>query len=104
MITAEIKGPPSLAITVVVPQEKIDLSTVDDFRQFMEPVLETYDRVTLDMSQVNFVDSSGLGALLSCQRTLNNKGGDLRLCGVRARVRAMFELVRMHRVLTIAED
>lgn len=58
-------------------------------------------RAVLDMSQLQFVDSSGLGAILSCLRELNKRDGDLSLCGLTKPVRTLFELVRMHRVFEI---
>ena len=39
--------------------------------------------------------------LLSCLRQVHNTGGDLKLCGMNKAVRALFELVRMHRVFEI---
>jgi anti-sigma B factor antagonist len=50
------------------------------------------------MSELKFVDSSGLGAILSCLRQQNASGGELKLCGMLKPVRALFELVRMHRI------
>jgi anti-sigma B factor antagonist len=55
----------------------------------------------IDLSRLRFVDSSGLGAFISCLRKLNAKGGDLKLCGMSKQVRAVFELVRMHRIFDI---
>jgi anti-sigma B factor antagonist len=63
--------------------------------------LDGHDTVLLDLSDVDFIDSSGLGSLLSCLRTMNAKEGDLRLFGMRKPVQAMFELVRMHRLFAI---
>jgi anti-sigma B factor antagonist len=57
--------------------------------------------VVLDLSQVRFVDSSGLGSILSCLRQMNAKGGELNLCGITKQVRALFDLVRMHRIFDI---
>ena len=59
------------------------------------------DKLVLDLARLRFVDSSGLGAFISCLRKLNAKGGDLKLCGLSKQVRAAFELVRMHRVFDI---
>jgi len=53
------------------------------------------------LGRLRFVDSSGLGAFISCLRKLNAKGGDLKLCGMSKQVRAVFELVRMHRIFDI---
>ncbi len=84
-----------------IPVEDLDASNVDDFRRDIAPILDSNTRVVLDLSRVQFVDSSGLGAFISCLRKLNASGGDLKLCGRAKPVRAVFELVRMHRVFDI---
>jgi anti-sigma B factor antagonist len=86
---------------VVLPIAELDASNAADFKRDMAPVLETRTKVALDLAQLRFVDSSGLGAFLSCLRKLNGKGGDLKLFGMSKAVRAVFELVRMHRVFDI---
>src|SRR5690349_11104801 len=89
-------------ITVVaVPFDKLDLSTAGEFKEWIAPLVSEERKIVLDLEAVHFVDSSGLGALLTLLRDLTAAGGDLKLCGVERRVRIMFELVRMHRVLSI---
>jgi anti-sigma B factor antagonist len=53
------------------------------------------------MQHVQFVDSAGIGAIISCLKTLSANGGDLKLCNVAKPVRGLFELVRLHRLLDI---
>ena len=84
-----------------VPLEDLDASNVAEFKRDMAPVIDANMKVVLDLSRLHFVDSSGLGAFISCLRKLNAKGGDLKLCGMSKQVRAVFELVRMHRVFDI---
>ncbi len=86
---------------VVLPGESLDASNAAEFKQAIATVLEKHAKVVFDMSQLRFVDSSGLGAILSCLRQLNARGGDLKLCGMTKPVRALFELVRMHRIFDI---
>ena len=86
---------------VILPGERLDASDAKEFKRDIAPVLEAHSKVVFDMSQLRFVDSSGLGAILSCLRQLNAAGGDLKLCGLSKPVRALFELVRMHRVFNI---
>jgi anti-sigma B factor antagonist len=69
----------------------------------MSPILEKSSKVVFDMSSVNFLDSSGCGALLSCLRQVNTAGGDMKLFGVTKPVRTLFELIRMHRIRTLFE-
>jgi anti-sigma B factor antagonist len=86
---------------VVLAGAQLDASTAAEFKRDIAPVLEANAQVVFDLSQLAFVDSSGLGALLSCLRHLHAKGGDLKLCGILPPVRALFELVRMHRIFHI---
>ena len=84
-----------------IPVEELDASNAGEFKRDIAPMLEAQVKLVLDMSRLRFVDSSGLGAFISCLRKLNAKGGDLKLCGMSKQVRAVFELVRMHRVFDI---
>lgn len=84
-----------------VPVEDLDAGNATEFKRDMAPVLDSHLELVLDLSRLRFVDSSGLGAFISCLRRLNAKGGDLKLCGMSKQVRGVFELVRMHRVFDI---
>ncbi len=86
---------------VALPGETLDANNSKEFRASVDPVLNENDKVLFDMSEMRFVDSSGCGALLSCLRTLNTRGGDLKLCNVSKPVRVLFELIRMHRIVDI---
>jgi anti-sigma B factor antagonist len=84
-----------------VPVDELDASNSTEFKRDIAPVLQSQTKLVLDLSQLRFVDSSGLGAMLSCLRQLSAKGGDLKLCSMSKQVRALFELVRMHRIFDI---
>ncbi len=86
---------------VLLPGESLDSATAREFRKSIEPILQKSSKVVFDMSGLRFVDSSGLGVLLSCLRVLNVGGGDLKLCNMSNSVRALIELVRMHRIFDI---
>ena len=72
--------------------EDLDASNASDFKRDIAPTLDAYPQLVLDLSRLRFVDSSGLGALISCLRKLNAAGGDLKLCRLSPPVRAVFEL------------
>jgi anti-sigma B factor antagonist len=85
----------------IIPVDELDASNAGDLKRDITPILETHAKVVIDLSRLRFVDSSGLGAMLSCLRQSTAKGGDLKLCGMTKQVRAAFELVRMHRIFDI---
>jgi len=91
----------STVAVAVVPVEELDASNVAEFKRDMAPILEARKELVLDLRRLRFVDSSGMGAILSCLRQLSAKGGDLKLCGMSRQVRTVFELVRMHRIFDI---
>lgn len=84
-------------------EDTLDASNVAEFKEAIQTTMSDSTRVVLDLSAVKFVDSSGLGALISCLRLLNSKHGDFKLCAMTNTVRALFELMRMHRVFNIYE-
>lgn len=82
-------------------REHLDASNVREFRDKMKELMKDHTKVVLDMSKLKFVDSSGLGALISCLRDANGRKGDFRLGAMSRSVLALFELMRMHRVFSI---
>jgi anti-sigma B factor antagonist len=95
--TIDING-----VTIVaIPLERLDASNSVEFKKLMEPIMAQNSKVAVDLTAVRFMDSSGLGALLSCLRVVANQKGDLKLFGMKVSVRTLFELVRMHRIFEI---
>lgn len=90
---------------VTVVTVKGDFLDANNSRAFKDRMLELLDqaapRVLLDLSQVQFIDSTGCGALLTCLKRTSELGGDLRICCITSPVRALFDLVRMQRIIQI---
>ena len=81
--------------------DQLDASNAEDFKRQMAPVFQDARKVVLDLSRVQFVDSRGCGAILSCLKRLSESGGDLKLCNVTRNVRTVFDLIRLHRICQI---
>lgn len=60
--------------------------------------------VVVNMAGTEFMDSSGLGALIGCLKIARQAGGDLRIANVQPQVKMVLELTSMHRVLTPYES
>ncbi len=57
--------------------------------------------LVVDLRDVQFIDSSGLGALLSAHQNAAQRSTSFVLAGLQPRVRSMFELTRLQRVFEI---
>jgi anti-sigma B factor antagonist len=99
-LSTEVLSQPD-SILVTIHGDHLDAGNAKAFKEAIQPALDGYAHVLIDMQQLTFVDSSGLGALLSCLRAMVNKSGQLKLIGLAKPVQALFELVRMHRIFSI---
>jgi anti-sigma B factor antagonist len=88
-------------LRIIVKLARLDASTVLGFKKdSLEIWNSTINSVSADLSQVNFLDSSGIGALLSLYKRLpiNSR---FRLRRVRPPVQAVIELLRLHRIFDL---
>lgn len=63
-----------------------------------------YRLLAVDLSGVEFVDSSGLAVLIALYKQLQEIDGRLALLSPHANVRALIELTRLHQIFDIYED
>lgn len=101
-IKHKIEGGNVLVLELEV--EHLDAANVRTIKEQLSQLMQDHKNVVMDMSQLQFVDSSGLGALISCLRQAKAANGDFRLCNMTQTVRSLFELMRMHRVFNIYES
>lgn len=82
--------------------ERLDANNAGDLKERIQHLLEAGEKhLVVDLADVHFIDSSGLGALLSGYKNANMREGSLVLAGVQPRVQTMFELTRLTRVFAI---
>ncbi len=89
-------------ILVVKPKEKrIDASIAKDFKsELLKFVSEGNFNLIINLSEVTFIDSSGLGALVSTLKAIRDQG-QIKLCGVREEVKSIFELTHLDKVFPL---
>lgn len=100
---APISNPPGVGVFRPTLR-KIDVLNSEAFHASLIAAMEGCSRLVLDLSEVQFIDSSGLGKIISGLRAFREKGGEMRLCGVQAPVRVLFSMVRLGDIVGIDED
>jgi len=73
----------------------------DQVRAAIQP---QHSFVVLDFSQTRFVDSSGLGALISIHKSICGRGGMVRILNPIPSVQQILELTRMHRIFEVTRS
>ncbi|MCC3246452.1 STAS domain-containing protein [Methylocystis sp. WRRC1] len=88
-----------------VQEDRLDAHNSSELKERILKILEAGVRnLIIDLGQVQFIDSSGLGALLSGYKNASLRSSAFALVGLQPRVRSMFELTRLHRVFDIYPD
>ena len=67
-------------------------------RQVNDKIDSGYRKVIIDLTSVEFLDSTFLGIIVNTLKKVAKLGGDLKLVGFKPNVRSMFELTRLFRV------
>ncbi|HYF56220.1 MAG TPA: STAS domain-containing protein [Salinarimonas sp.] len=82
-------------------EPRIDASHAPAFREEVIRRIEGGPGlVVLDLSEVTFVDSSGLGAIVSCLKRLGPRG-NMAIAGARGAVMRLFTLTRMDKIFSL---
>lgn len=85
-------------------QLRLDAKLAVEFKNTMQELIEAgnFD-IILNLEKVEFIDSSGLGAIVTCLKTIGRRG-DIVICCLSDDVEQMFTLTRMNKVFKIFKD
>jgi anti-sigma B factor antagonist len=100
-MTEESRGP---VLVLTVHEARLDAVRAPALREALIRHVEAgHDRIVLDLSATGFMDSSGLGALVSCIKRMGSRGG-FAVAGAQGPVARLFALTRMDRVFSLHPD
>ena len=84
---------------------EIDMATAPRFRQRLLAVISGgAQNVVIDLSGVDFIDSTGLGVLMGAAKRVRTAGGDIRLVMTGSRLADLIEITRLDRVLDVFDS
>ena len=75
---------------------ELDALSCSDIRPVLDAIVEDGKlSVTVNLSELRLIDSSGVGAIVSLYKRIRANGGDVRFVGVTAQPLAIFKLLRL---------
>ena len=94
---------PSGALVLEVEGQLI----VGNRQEFKQKILDALDagerRFLVDFTNTGYIDSSGLGVLVSLSKKIRDEGGELRLAGLNEDLRTLFELTKLDTLFAISD-
>ena len=92
-------------VKVLEPAGILDGIQAKQMRRQISDIMTTgADIVLIDLKQVTFMDSSGLGGLISAERIVRTANGKLFLCSINDQAKMLFELTKMNRLFEVFAD
>jgi anti-sigma B factor antagonist len=88
--------------TVLAIEGTLDAVTSPELRTLVDDLVnESRKEVTLELSSLRLIDSSGVGVIVSLFKRVRAYGGNVRIVGLRDQPRAIFRLLRLDRVFPV---
>jgi anti-sigma B factor antagonist len=92
-------------VLVVEVDGQLIVGNRQEFKQKILDALEAGERKFLvDFTRTGYIDSSGLGVLVSLSKKIRDEGGELRLAGLNEDLRTLFELTKLDTLFTISDS
>lgn len=83
----------------------LDADSVASFKKVAYELVDKGSvRIVIDCTNLTFVDSMGLGVLISLLRRARSRQGDVKMASLTDDVRTVFEITRLHRLFDICAD
>jgi anti-sigma B factor antagonist len=90
---------------LIIKDERIDAHNSSELKDYILQMIERGENhIIVQLAHVRFIDSSGLGALLSGHKNTLAKSGRFALTNIQQQVLSMFELTRLNRVFEIYDS
>jgi anti-sigma B factor antagonist len=67
-------------------------------------VAKNQNKILLNLADVSYIDSSGIGELVSGYTTVTNTGGSLKLLNLNKRVKDLLQITKLYTVFEVHED
>jgi anti-sigma B factor antagonist len=92
-------------VLVIEVDGQLIVGNRQELKQLVLDALEAGDRkVLIDFTKTGYIDSSGLGVLVSLSKKIRDEGGDLRLAGLNEDLKTLFELTKLDTLFAITDS
>lgn len=90
--------------TILIKEIRIDSHTSNEFKDFLAQELENSDKIILDCINLEFIDSSGLSALVFFYKSGDKLGVQIKLVNVSDKVLSILQMTGLTKILEIYSD
>lgn len=83
----------------------VDINTSPEFKKAFDHFInEDHNKIVIDLTDVGYIDSSGLATLVEIFKKLRNAGGKFKLVGLSEKIKGLFEITKLDKLFDIKKD
>jgi anti-sigma B factor antagonist len=90
--------------TVVQINNRLDSLNSREFKELVQELIEDHCLLVFDCSGMDFMDSTGLGALVSSLKYVNQAAGKLTIANLQSKPRIVFEITRAYKIFDVFDS
>ena len=92
-------------VHLVILEGEININNSMELQKVLDELIDSGSRqILVDFDKVIFIDSSGLAVLINTVSNLQEDNGHLRLCNVNRKIKGIFEITKIHKIMDICES
>ena len=92
-------------VAVCSLEGELNITTSPELRAKFDALIKnSVCKVIVDLAGVSYIDSSGLATLIEMLQRLKKAGGRMRLAGLGAKIRSIFEITKLHNLFEICDS
>ncbi len=92
-------------VTVIDASGRITLGdATGQLRDVVQKEAEKNSKIVLNLGDISYIDSAGLGEMLGCFTSVKNRGGDLKLLNVQKRIKDLLQITRLYTIFETFDD
>jgi anti-sigma B factor antagonist len=90
---------------VLVLKGELNNQTSGQLHQAISTMLDAPAKaLVLDMKEISFISSTGIGVIVKTRNTLKQKGSDLTMVNIQPQVKRVFDIMQLTPILKVCED
>ncbi len=83
---------------------RLDATNTWELKSKFPEYMSQTNRFVLNLERLEFIDSTGLGGIVSCLKTASERGGDVKIAMLQPKPRMIFEITRAHKIFEIYDE
>lgn len=91
-------------IGIITPPGRLDVSSAQDLKDEFDRFLKKTSYFVFDLANVEFMDSTGLGAIISCMKKTSQANGDIYIANLQSKPQILFEITKAYKIFEVFDD